>query len=97
MALNIITLTLTGIGSQHTSIGIHSKNRSTGNVVHRPRSAIDRGFESRSDQTKDYEIGMCCFFSKHAVLRRKSKDWLARSQDMCPSVDDMSIRGLLLQ
>ena len=97
MALTIITLTLTGIGSQHIPIGIQNKNRSTGNVVHRPRSAIDRGFESRSGQIKDYDIGICCFSSKHAVLRRKSKDWLARNQDMCPSGDDMSIRGLLFQ
>jgi hypothetical protein len=44
-------------------------------------SAVDRGFELRSDQTKDYEIGMCCFSTKHATLRRKSKDWLARNQD----------------
>jgi hypothetical protein len=44
-------------------------------------SAVDRGFEPRSGQTKDYKIGMCCFSAKHAVLRRKSKDWLARNQD----------------
>ena len=31
--------------------------------------------------TKDYIIGICCFFAKHAALRRKSKDWLARNQD----------------
>jgi hypothetical protein len=23
-------------------------------------SAVDSGFESRSSQTKDYKIGMCC-------------------------------------
>jgi hypothetical protein len=23
---------------------------------------------------------MCCFSAKHAALRRKSKDWLARNQ-----------------
>jgi hypothetical protein len=22
---------------------------------------VDRGFEPRSDQTKEYEIGICCF------------------------------------
>jgi hypothetical protein len=44
-------------------------------------SAIYRGFESRSGQTKVYEIGICCFSTKHAVLRMKSKDWLARNQD----------------
>ena len=42
-------------------------------------SAVDRGFEPRSGQTKDYEIGMCCFSAKHAALRKKRKDWLARN------------------
>ena len=42
-------------------------------------SAVDRGFESWSGQTKDYIIGICCFSAKHATLRRKSKDWLARN------------------
>jgi predicted oxidoreductase len=32
-------------------------------------SAVDRGFESLSSQTKDYEIGMCLFFVKHTALR----------------------------
>ena len=32
-------------------------------------SAVDHGFEPRSSQTKDYEIGICCFFAKHAALR----------------------------
>ena len=45
-------------------------------------SAIDRGFEPRSGQTKDYKIDICCCFpAKHAALRRKSKDWLARNQN----------------
>jgi hypothetical protein len=37
-------------------------------------SVVDRVFQSRSTQTKDYKIGMCCFSDKHAELRRKSKD-----------------------
>jgi hypothetical protein len=37
---------------------------------------IDRGFETLSDQTKDDQIGICCFSAKHAALRRKSKDGL---------------------
>ena len=41
---------------------------------------VDRGFESRWGQTKDYEIGICCFSAKHAALRRKTKDWLAQNQ-----------------
>ena len=36
--------------------------------------AVDREFEPRSGQTKDYKIGMCCFSAKHTVLRRKGKD-----------------------
>ena len=27
-------------------------------------SAADRGFESRSGQTKDYKIGICCLSAK---------------------------------
>ena len=36
-------------------------------------SAVDRGFEPQSGQTKDYEIGICCFSAKHATLRRKQR------------------------
>jgi len=39
-------------------------------------SAVDRGFEPRSGQTKDYKIGIWCFSAKHTAFRRKSKDWL---------------------
>ena len=58
---------------------------------------VDRGFESRSGQNKDYEIGMCCFSVKHAALRRKSKDRLARNRDNMSELDDMSIRRMLFQ
>jgi predicted LPLAT superfamily acyltransferase len=44
-------------------------------------SAVDRGFGPQSSQTKDYKIGICYFSAKHAALRRKSRDWLARIQD----------------
>ena len=60
-------------------------------------SAVDHGFESRSGQTKDYKIGICCFSAKHATLSRKSKDLLAQNQDNVSEWSDMSIRGLLLQ
>ena len=60
-------------------------------------STVDRRFEPRSDQTKDYKIGICCFFSKLAALRRKSKYWLARNHNNVPGWGDMSIRGLLFQ
>jgi hypothetical protein len=44
-------------------------------------SVVERGFVPRSYQTKEYEIGICCFSAKHAALRRKSKVWLARNQN----------------
>jgi hypothetical protein len=43
--------------------------------------AVDRVFEPRSGQTKDYKIGICCFSAAHAALRRKSKDWSAWNQN----------------
>ena len=60
-------------------------------------SSVDRGFELRSGQTKDYEIGICCFSPQHAALRRKSKDWLAQNQNNVSEWSDMSTRGLLFQ
>ena len=59
--------------------------------------AVDRGFESRWGQTKDYIIDMRCFSAKHATLRRKSKDWLVRNPDNVSEWGDMSIHGLLFQ
>jgi hypothetical protein len=58
-------------------------------------SAVDHGFESQWGQTKDYKIGICCFSSKHAALRRKSKDWSALNQNNVSEWSDMSTRGLL--
>ena len=60
-------------------------------------SGVDRGFESRSGQTRDYEIGICCFSAKCTALRRKSKYWLARNQDIVSEWGHISIRGLLFQ
>ena len=58
-------------------------------------SAVDRGFEPRSGQTKYYRIGICFFSAKHVTLRKKSKDWLTLNQDNVSEWGDMSIRGLL--
>ena len=44
-------------------------------------SVVDREFEPRSGQTKDYKIGICCFSANHAALKSKSKDWLAQNQN----------------
>ena len=61
-------------------------------------NAVDRGFEPRSGQTKDYKIQWYLLLLRHhAALRRKSKDWLARNQDNVSEWSDMSTRGLLFQ
>ena len=60
-------------------------------------SAVDRGFETRSGQTKDYKIGICCFSAKHAASRRKSKDWLARNQNNMSEWNNISTHGQLFQ
>jgi hypothetical protein len=60
-------------------------------------SAVDREFESRSDQTKDYKIGICCFSAKHTALSRKSKNWLSGNRDNVSEWGEMSSRGLLFQ
>jgi hypothetical protein len=58
--------------------------------------AIECGYDPRSDQTKEYKIGICCFSAKNASLRRKSKDWMARNQNNVSEWSDISTRWLLL-
>jgi hypothetical protein len=47
-------------------------------------SVVDRGFDPRSCQTKDYKIGICCFSAKHSALRRAKTGWLG-IRIMCSS------------
>ena len=58
-------------------------------------SAVDCGLEPQSGQIKDYKIGICCFYAKHAILRRKNKDWLAHTRNNVSEWGNWSIRGLL--
>ena len=58
-------------------------------------SVVDCGFEPPSGRNKDNKIDICCFSTKHAALRRKSKNWLARNQDNVSELGDMSICWLL--
>ena len=48
-------------------------------------SAVDRGFEVRTGQNKDYKIGICCKSVKHTALRRKRKTGWLGIGIMCPS------------
>ena len=60
-------------------------------------SAVDRGLKPWLGQIKDYKIGINCFSAKHAALRRKSKDGLARNQYHASEWGNMTIRRLLFQ
>ena len=60
-------------------------------------SAVDRWFDTRLGQTKDYKSGICCFSAEHAALRKKSKNWLARNQNNVSEWSDMSTHGLVFQ
>ena len=53
-------------------------------------SAVDRGFEHRSDKTGNCESGICCFSANRTALLRKNKDWLARNQNIVCEWSDMS-------
>ena len=55
------------------------------------------GSNSELGQTKDYNIGICCFFTMSSALKSKSKDWLARNQDNVSEWSDMSTSRLLFQ
>ena len=44
-----------------------------------PDKTVNCQFESRSGQTKDYKIGICCFSVEQE--KEQSKDWLAQNRD----------------
>ena len=48
-------------------------------------------FKPRLSQTKYYELGICCFSTKHSVLRRTSKDWLGRNKKNVSEWREVSI------
>jgi hypothetical protein len=46
---------------------------------------------------KTIKLAFIAFFAKHAALRRKSKDWMARYQNNVYECSDMSTHWLLFQ
>jgi hypothetical protein len=58
---------------------------------------INHGFESSSGKTKDYKIDICCFSTKHAAIRSKSKCWLAWNQYNVFEWSNMSNCRLLVE
>ena len=80
-------------------LAIYSVNLISGVLVDvLASSEVNRGFEHRWGQTKDYKIGIFFGFTpKQPALRRKSKDWFAQNQDNVSEWGDVSIHGLLFQ
>ena len=51
-------------------------------------SAVVHEFETRSGQTKDYKIGICCFSTKLTTLRSKEGwDWTLNNKSCLPAVE----------
>ena len=80
-------------------VSIQLHNRTGGVMVSVLAFECDRSWiRAPSGQTKDYEIGICCFSTKNSALRSRSKDWLDRNQDNVSKWSDMSMtHGLLFQ
>ena len=77
---------LYAISDQNGICFIHYLNRIDGVMVSMLASiVVDRGFEPRSCQTKDYKIGIYCFSAKHVALRRRAKTGWFGISIMCPS------------
>jgi hypothetical protein len=64
-------------------------------VIYLTFSAVDRGFEPPSGQTKDYKIGICCISVKYTALRRKRKDLLVLNQDNVSEWRDMNYQVIV--
>ena len=60
-------------------------------------NVVSRGFDPRSGQAEDYQVGVCCFSAVHAVLGGEDKDSLAWNHDNVSGLGDVSARGLLFQ
>ena len=64
-------------------------NREAGNlkVSMIASSSIDRAFNSKSDQTKDYTTGICCFSDKYTSLKIVEIGIMCSSEATCLPVD----------
>ena len=60
-------------------------------------SVFASGDVYRRRQPKNYRISSCCFSTKNATLRSKSKDWLAQNENNESEWNDTSARRLLFQ
>jgi hypothetical protein len=62
-------------------------------------SGVDRGFESRWDQTKNNNIWFVVYSisTEHAALSSKRKEWLTQNQENVYEWSEMSYSGPLCQ
>jgi hypothetical protein len=68
-----------------------------GDPVHAGDKALTQETPVQRRRVNRYDIGICCFFARHAALRKKNKDWVAQNQNNVCEWRDISIRGLLSQ
>jgi hypothetical protein len=82
------------LSSSAVDSGFEPLNRIGGAMVSMlASSAVDSGFDPRSDQPNTRN----CFSTKHAALRRKSKDYLDQNPDNVSEWSDISTCGVLFQ
>ena len=71
---DLVTCVLTYIYIYETENSLFLENRIGGVMVSMlALSAVDCEFQPRSLQIKDYKIGICFFFAKHAALKRQQR------------------------
>ena len=60
-------------------------------------SLLDKGYAPGSDIGKYYEIGICCFSTKHDTLQNTNKVSFALRQDNVSELSGIFTRRLLFQ
>jgi hypothetical protein len=50
-------------------------------------SAIDCGFDPRSDQTKDYKTDICCFSANDVAVRSRRQNLVSSESGLCGRVE----------
>ena len=58
---------------------------------------LNRGFESRAGQIKDYNVDICCFFPQTDNTKEQEQGLMVRDNDNVSVCNNMSNRGMLCQ
>jgi hypothetical protein len=86
----IISL-FTELVEQETKLTVKTKTKTKVTAAFERTVALKTQDPDKTILLLFYKIGICCFSTKHVALRRKSKDGLARNQDIVSEWGDMSI------